>query len=351
MPRTFSTLADVIAHGADALIDVRSPAEFAEDHIPGAINLPALSNDERAEVGTIYKQVSPFKARKVGAALVARNVATHLQGPLAEMDGSWKPIVYCWRGGQRSGSFASILQQIGWRADTINGGYQSYRRLVSAMLHDDPLPNQHIILIDGNTGTGKTDLLHGLHLRGVQTVDLEGIANHRGSLLGAHPDGQPAQKGFESRLANALTACDPKRPVVMEAESSKIGKLSLPPSLWAAMCAAPRIMISAPLAARASYLAAAYSDIAADMAALKARLAPLRRIRGHDVVSRWEDLIATGQHTAFAASLMADHYDPSYAKSRAAHDFDLLGTVSTETLDEDGLNAAVDQLVKLMTPG
>jgi len=351
MPRTFSTLAEVMAHGADALIDVRSPAEFAEDHIPGAINLPALSNAERAEVGTIYKQVSPFKARKVGAALVARNVARHLQGPLAEMDGSWQPIVYCWRGGQRSGSFASILQQIGWRADTINGGYQSYRRLVSAMLHDDPLPHQRIILLDGNTGTGKTDLLHRLRRRGVQTVDLEGLANHRGSLLGAQTSGQPAQKGFESRLAGALTAHDPLQPIVMEAESSKIGKLSLPPSLWSAMCAAPRIMITAPLATRATYLAAAYSDIAADTQALKARLAPLRRIRGHDVVNRWETLIATGQHTAFAASLMADHYDPAYAKSRATHDFDLLGSVTAATLDDDGLNATADQVVKLITPG
>jgi len=289
MPLTFATLSDILAHGADTVIDVRSPAEFAEDHIPGATNLPALSNAERAEVGTIYKQVSPFKARKVGAALVARNVAAHLQGPLADKQGGWQPLVYCWRGGQRSGSFASILQQIGWRADTVTGGYQSYRRLVAGMLHDTPLPHGKLILLDGNTGTGKTALLAKLRDRGVQTLDLEGMANHRGSLLGAMDAAQPAQKAFESRIAAALTGCSPDKPVVLEAESSKIGRLSLPPSLWTAMCAAPRIMVTASLQTRA-------------------------------------------------------------AKSRAAHDIQLLGTVTAQSLDPTGLAQVTDQLVKLIAP-
>ena len=350
MPLTFATLSDILAHGADTVIDVRSPAEFAEDHIPGAINLPALSNAERAEVGTIYKQVSPFKARKVGAALVARNVAAHLQGPLADKQGGWQPLVYCWRGGQRSGSFASILQQIGWRADTITGGYQSYRRLVAGMLHDTPLPHGKLILLDGNTGTGKTALLAKLRDRGVQTLDLEGMANHRGSLLGARDAAQPAQKAFESRIAAALTGCNPDKPVVLEAESSKIGRLSLPPSLWTAMCAAPRIMVTASLQTRAAYLAETYREITADLHEARARLAPLRRLRGHEAVDRWEQQLETGQHQAFAASLMSDHYDPSYAKSRAAHDIQLLGTVTAQSLDPTGLAQITDQLVKLITP-
>ncbi|MEL7115197.1 MAG: rhodanese-like domain-containing protein, partial [Pseudomonadota bacterium] len=161
MPVTITSLAQLHAADVDDIIDVRSPAEYAEDHLPGAISLPVLSNAERAEVGTIYTQVSPFKARKLGAALVARNAATHIEGPLADRDGGWRPLVYCWRGGQRSGAFASILSQIGWRAETIQGGYQSYRRLVVDLLHNQALPHK-LVLLDGNTGTAKTELLAGV---------------------------------------------------------------------------------------------------------------------------------------------------------------------------------------------
>ena len=170
MPLKLTTLKQVFQAPFDTVIDVRSPAEFAEDHIPGAISLPALGNEERARVGTIYTQDTPFKARKIGAALVARNVAAHLDGPLADKPGGWQPLVYCWRGGQRSGSFASILSQIGWRAQTIEGGYRSYRRLVVQAMHEEALPHR-LILLDGNTGTAKTELLALL-------------AAHRGSLFG-----------------------------------------------------------------------------------------------------------------------------------------------------------------------
>lgn len=349
MPLQFSSLSDILHHGADTLIDVRSPAEFAEDHIPGAINLPALSNDERAAVGTMYVQDSAFKARKIGAALVARNVADHLDGPLAGKDGSWQPIVYCWRGGQRSGSFASILQQIGWRADTIAGGYQTYRRQVSKMLYDDPLPHQRVILLDGNTGTGKTAVLARLRDRGLQVIDLEGLANHRGSLLGSRPGGQPAQKGFESALAAALIACDPDRPVILEAESSKIAKLNLPPALWAAMCAAPRIMITADLDHRAAYLVAAYRDIAEHPEAVQSPLRLLRRVRGHAVVDHWNALLEMKEHAQLARALMADHYDPAYAKSRVTQSFTLLGDVRAPSLDDAGLDQVTDQVAALIT--
>ena len=348
MPRTFTSLADMLDHGADTMIDVRSPAEFAQDHVPGAINLPALSNAERAEIGTIYVQDSAFKARKKGAALVARNVAAHLDGPLKDMDGAWQPLVYCWRGGQRSGSFASILQQIGWRAETITGGYQSFRRLVNAYLYDDALPH-HFVLLDGNTGTGKTAMLARLKDQGIQTVDLEELANHRGSLLGAMPDGQPAQKGFETALATALVACDPAKPVVLEAESSKIGKLNLPQGLWKAMCAAPRVMITADLDARAKFLAQSYADISADPTRLHARLQPLRYVRGHAVVDRWETLLQDGELRALSAALMTDHYDAAYAKSRGTQTFDLLGAVHADTLDENGLDQTAKTVAALIT--
>ncbi|NNE86436.1 MAG: tRNA 2-selenouridine(34) synthase MnmH, partial [Silicimonas sp.] len=156
----------------DTIIDVRAPAEFAEDHIPAAINLPVLSDEERARVGTIYVQKSPFLARKIGAALVARNAAAHIEEHLMGFDGGWQPLVYCWRGGQRSGSFASILAQIGWRVETLEGGYQSYRRLVVDRLYQAAYPARPVLL-DGNTGTAKTEVLARLPQYGVQVIDLE----------------------------------------------------------------------------------------------------------------------------------------------------------------------------------
>ena len=347
MPQSFPSLRALLDHGFDTVIDVRSPAEYALDHIPGAISLPALSNDERAEVGTIHKQISAFSARKTGAAMVARNVATHIEGPLAAMEGGWRPLVYCWRGGQRSGSFASILTQIGWRAKTVQGGYQSYRRLVQQALYETPLPHR-LILLDGFTGTAKTDLLAHLTKRGAQTLDLEGLAGHRGSLLGGTPAGQPNQKAFESALALALLHLDPTRPVLVEAESSKIGRLILPPVLWSAMCAAPRIEVDAPLTARAVYLTETYADIIADPDRLTAQLQPLRAHRGHGIVDHWLGLLQAGDLIGLASALMAQHYDPAYAKSRALHDGQTLARVYTETLDSAGQELAADRILSLL---
>ncbi len=347
MALTFDSLAALLAHGRDTVIDVRSPAEYAEDHIPGAISLPAMSNEERARVGTIYKQVSPFDARKIGAAIVARNVAAHLEGPLADMPGGWRPLVYCWRGGQRSGSVATILTQIGWRTETVAGGYQAYRRLVHAALYDTPLPHR-IILLDGNTGTAKTEILARLAARGVQVIDLESLAGHRGSMLGAVAGGQPSQRGFESRLAVALAGLDPTRPVVIEAESSKVGTRVIPPMLWTAMCAAPRINLSAPVAARADYLVQAYADVIADPARLAALLEPLRHFRGHKVVDRWLALLAAGTHHELATALMVDHYDPAYATSRKAHHPVVIAELSADRLDaigQDDLAARIEAVV------
>lgn len=339
---SFDTLADMLAHGFDTVIDVRSPAEFAEDHVPGAINLPALSNSERAEVGTIYVQDDPFKARKIGAALVAQNVARHLQGPLADKDGGWMPLVYCWRGGQRSGSFASILSQIGWRAGVVEGGYQTYRRHVHAALYNDPV-TLNLFLLDGNTGTGKTDVLHRLDALGVQVIDLEGLANHRGSLLGSHPDGQPAQKGFETALACALAQLDPNRPVVVEAESSKVGARVIPPSLWNAMKSARRIEIDAPFDARATYLTQAYGDLNADTERFSQQLEILRRHRGARV-DDWLAMLHAGQSHALARALIEDHYDPSYRGSRARHDPKIAKQISTRDLKDADRQQMAEQI-------
>ena len=244
MPLSFTSLSALLDHGYDTVIDVRSPAEFAEDHIPGAISLPVLDNEERARVGTIYKQQSPFLARKLGAALVFRNAADHIEQRLSHHEGGWRPLVYCWRGGQRSGSFAWMLGQIGWRSESIEGGYRTYRRLVNATLYDLPLPHR-LVALDGFTGTAKTELLKRAAVRGVQVLDLEGCAEHRGSLLGATGQPQPSQKRFETRLAGVLSGLDPVRPVLVEAESSKIGERIVPPSIWDAMKVAPRIVVEA----------------------------------------------------------------------------------------------------------
>jgi len=341
MPIEFTSLDAILNHGFDTVIDVRSPAEFAEDHIPGAINLPALSNEQRAEVGTIYKQISAFDGRKIGAGMVIRNVADHIDGPLMGKDGAWRPLVYCWRGGQRSGVFSTLLSEIGWRADTVKGGYTSFRRLVKASLYDNPLPHR-FILLDGYTGTAKTEILPRLAARGVQVIDLEGLARHRGSLLGGMPGGQPSQKAFETGLAAALSKLDPSRPVVVEAESSKIGRIAIPASVWAAMLAAPRIVIQAPTAARAAYLATAYREVIEDPQIVAEKLAPLRRVRGHATVDRWIAFSKEGALVDLSHALMVDHYDPSYAKSRRIDEREVLTEVSVGTLDDAGQERAAD---------
>jgi tRNA 2-selenouridine synthase len=315
-PVTLTALSDLAGLSADTVIDVRSPSEYAEDHLPGAINLPVLSDAERAEVGTIYKQVSPFDARKLGGALVARNTAGHLDGPLADRQGAWQPLVYCWRGGQRSGAFATILDQVGWRVQLLRGGYKSYRRLVVARLYDDPLSHR-LRILDGGTGTAKTRLLHHLAESGAQVLDLEGLARHRGSVLGGMPGGQPEQKMFESQLAMALVRLDPERVTWVEAESSKIGARLVPPTLWAAMVAASRLRVEAPLEERAAYLARAYSDLIEDPETLRRQIDLLRPFHSTETIEGWHTFADAGEWQALARGLMADHYDARYAKSAA----------------------------------
>lgn len=343
MALRYDSLEAFLAHGYDQVIDVRSPAEFAEDHVPGAINLPALNNEERAQIGTLYAKVSPFDARKTGAALVARNVATHLETALRDRDGSWRPLVYCWRGGQRSGSFASVLAQVGWRAGVVDGGYQSFRRLVYNRLYNETLPHR-FVLLDGNTGTAKTDVLNRLKHRGFQVLDLEGAAGHRGSLLGRSLQGQPSQKSFESDLAIQISRLDPARPVLLEAESSKIGDRIIPPMIWKQMKNAPRLEVSAPLDMRAAYLVETYNDIIADEDSLRQKLDVLRRFRGHDVVDKWHEALSNGDHQRLARSLMQDHYDLAYARSRGVHAQRIDACFEAGALDEKGREALADKV-------
>ncbi|MEM8959185.1 MAG: tRNA 2-selenouridine(34) synthase MnmH [Pseudomonadota bacterium] len=331
----------------DELIDVRSPAEFAEDHLPGAINLPVLSNAERARVGMMYVRESRFRARKIGAALVLRNTAHHIETALADRDGAWQPLVYCWRGGQRSGTFGWLLGEIGWRAETLQGGYRSFRRTVVAALYDRPLAHR-LVVLSGMTCTAKTELLDLLAEQGLQVIDLEGLAHHRGSVFGGRAAPQPSQKLFESRLALALAASDPREPVIVEAESSKIGDLLVPPQLWQAMCAAPRVAVSAPLPARARYFSRAYADLIAAPEAFKARIAALVALHGHGRVAAWKAMVDEGAFETLAAELMALHYDPRYAKSSARHGAMLRRTLQLADLSPAALAAATADLAEAL---
>lgn len=336
------------AAGFDTIIDVRSPSEYAEDHLPGAISMPVLSDTERAEVGTIYTQESPFRARKIGAALVARNAARHIEERLMDRDGGWRPLVYCWRGGQRSGSFASILAQIGWRVEVLEGGYRTWRRLVVGRLYEAPLGLQ-VIRLDGYTGTAKTALLAAVATLGGQVIDLEGLACHRGSILGDMGGEQSAQKGFETALVQALDALDPARPVLVEAESARIGALRLPPALWAAMKASPRIVVEAPVEARARYLAQEYAELAADAPALTERLDGLRAIAGHETVDGWLVMLGQGRLTDLSEALIRQHYDLAYGRLTRSDEGDVVARMALETLEPGALREAAGRILGHMT--
>ncbi len=341
MPYDLPSLTALAKLPFSGIVDVRSPAEYAEDHIPGALNLPVLDNDERARVGTLYVQKDRFLARRVGAALLARNAAAHLEGPLADMAPDWRPLVYCWRGGQRSGAFATILKQVGWQADRLQGGYRAYRRLVVRALYETPL-HSPVVLIDGGTGTAKTRLLTALADQGAQVVDLEGLARHRGSLFGGTDTPQPAQKGFETALALALRDLDPARPLFVEAESSKIGRINLPPMLWKAMRAGRRVRLSAPLAARVAHLLEAYGDMIAAPERLDAVLDRLVRFHGHEQVDAWRALVASGAYAQLASELIERHYDPRYRRSEADNDdFNL----PLEDLSQASLESAAARII------
>jgi len=299
----------------DEVVDVRSPAEFAIDHVPGAVNCPVLDDEERARVGTIYKQVSPFEARKIGAVLVSKNVARHLETHFASRDPHWKPLIYCWRGGKRSGSMAHVLREIGWDAAALQGGYQSYRRAVLAQLED--LPSRFDFrVICGPTGSGKSRLLQKLASRGAQVLDLEELARHRGSVLGDLPGAQqPSQKMFESLVWYALRQFDAALPVFVEAESRRIGLLRVPERLLERMRASACIRLHAPAAERARFLLEEYRHLLEDPVGLKTLLQRLTALHSKETVGLWIAQIDARDWRALVADLLATHYDPAYLRS------------------------------------
>ncbi len=297
----------------DEVIDVRSASEFAEDHLPGAVNLPMLEDSERAEVGTLYVQTGAFPARRLGAAMVSANIARHFSSHFAAKDREYRPLIYCWRGGQRSASLATVLAAVGWRVTLLRGGYKTYRTYVRERLDVVPCEFEYHV-VGGATGTAKTQLLHRLASCGAQALDLEGLANHRGSALG-HMGTQPTQKMFESLILAKLSKFDPALPVWVEAESNRIGSLYVPPKLWAGMKAASGIKITMPIAGRVAHLLAEYQHYVADPGKLVETLRQFAAGHGGARLRAWEELIIAGRWTDFVASLLEIHYDPRYATS------------------------------------
>ncbi len=301
------------------IVDVRSPSEYALDHVPGAINCPVLDDEERARVGAMYVRESPFQAKKLGAAIVARNIARHVETSFIDKPKSWRPLVYCWRGGQRSGAMTIVLRQVGWDARKLAGGYKAYRRHVAAEI-DRLAPQLRLRVVCGPTGSGKSALLRALAAAGAQVLDLERLAAHRGSVLGELPgEPQPSQKMFESRLWWQLRGFDAVRPVYVEAESKKIGDVRVPESVIGRMWDSECILLETGRAARIALLLREYAHFMRDPALLAAKLDCLVALHGHARIERWKSLAAAGDWPAFVGELLADHYDPAYGKSTLKH--------------------------------
>ena len=299
----------------DAIIDARSEGEFEADHLPGAVNWPTLNNAERIEIGTLYKQVNPFEARKRGAAKAARNIAAHIEREVIDKPRDWQPLAYCWRGGQRSGSLALILSQIGFRVTLVEGGYKAFR---AALVQDIAAraPSLSYKIICGPTGSGKTRLLQALAAEGAQVLDLEALANHRSSVLGAMPGlAQPTQNHFEPLIWDLLRSFNPERPVFVESESKKVGNLSVPGALMDAMRASPCLNLQLSDAQRVALLLEDYEYLTRDVDYFCKRLALLTELKGHEVVGRWQTLAQQGEFSTVVMELLTQHYDPMYAQS------------------------------------
>lgn len=330
----------------DAIVDARSEDEYALDRVPGAVNWPTLRNAERHEVGTLYKQVNPFEARKRGAAIAARNISEHITREVLDKPRVWRPLAYCWRGGQRSGSLSLVLGQIGFRVTLLEGGYKAFRTAVIA----DTARLASLFrfrVVCGTTGSGKTRLLHALQRSAAQVLDLEALALHRSSVLGALPgQPQPSQKAFDTRVWDALRRFDPRRPVYVESESRKVGNVAVPELLMDAIRRGECLNLVLDDTQRVALLLEDYDYFVRHPDAFCARLDVLTELRGKLTVQAWKALVAQGRMAEVVQELLTVHYDPGYLQS-TRRNFTLF-EAATELRPKDRSAEAMDELASVV---
>ncbi|MBD3767052.1 MAG: tRNA 2-selenouridine(34) synthase MnmH [Gammaproteobacteria bacterium] len=334
----------------DSIIDARTTAEFLIDHIPNALNAPTLNDEQRIEIGTLYKQTSAFDAKKKGAAYAARNIAEHIEKHFFHHPKSWRPLVYCWRGGNRSGSMVTILRAIGWQAHQLEGGYKAYRKLVIQTLETLPASFRFQV-IGGETGSGKTRLLSVLKQHGAQVLDLENLAQHRGSVLGRLELGaQPPQKWFDSQLVAQLSQFDPSQPIFIESESKKIGLISLPDSLMTSIRRSPLWLVQTPMNIRIDYLCQDYAEYILHPDRLKKQLNYLLPLHGQSQLNHWMQAIDRGHYHELIRDLLIRHYDPLYQKSTQQLGVERrIQTLKLDNLSTETLNRAATHLINAVT--
>lgn len=297
------------------LVDVRSEGEFFEATIPGAINLPLLNNIERAEVGNVYSH-SPARARELGLALVSPKLPRLVKEALAlEHEGSL--VMFCWRGGLRSKAFAQVLDLMGITVYRLAGGYKAYRKQVLDFFQ--PGFSLRLIVLRGNTGVGKTDMLGRLRRDGYPAIDLEGLARNRGSVFGDVGLGAPpSQKTFESLLYEELKHFQGWPYVIVECESKRIGRVTLPQEFFQAMQEGIQILVYDDLSRRVRRLRDEYTSEPEAFAEIQQALQRLVKTLGHEKVRRLNRLLTEDQDE-FTQQLLVDYYDPLYAYPNAPH--------------------------------
>ncbi len=337
-------------HTFDTVIDARSEDEYAEDHLPNAVNWPTLNNDQRRDIGTLYKQVNAFEAKKRGAALAARNIADTIDREVIGKPREWMPLTYCWRGGKRSGSLSLILSEIGFRVTLVEGGYKAFR---AAVLQDLPrlVSGLNWQVVCGTTGSGKTRLLQALAAQGAQVLDLEALANHRSSVLGAIPGlAQPSQKRFDTLIWEALRHLDPQRPVFVESESKKVGNVAVPLPLIEAMRASPCLNLVLPDPERVALLMEDYDFFVRDTAFFCERLQVLVTFRGQAVVEGWQAQVQAGHIGPVVQELLTQHYDPVYVQSmrRNFQQFESAQTIAPEDHSAGAMARLASELMQTM---
>lgn len=296
------------------IVDVRTPLEFAEDHLPGAVNVPILTNEERVEIGIIHKQVGPQQARMRGLELTCGRFAVMVSEILGHAGG--RPVlVYCWRGGLRSQAMAILLEMAGHVVFQLRGGYKAFRGHVMACFERFS-PAVPLIVIHGMTGTGKTTFINGLDRRKWTAIDLEGLACHRGSAFGSVGLKQElSQKRFETLLWDAFRRAPADRPLVLEGESPRIGNLALPGRLYEVMAAGTRVWCSASLETRVSRLAEEYAR-EEYREAMAAALLRIRKKLGGARYAELAGMLAAWDVQGLGRGLIESYYDKLYYKHR-----------------------------------